>query len=278
MNENTSPAPNPVEKKPQQGDAPDDPTGLLSDHDTAAMEGKPIASLPSERREPNIQRLHNSLQRELSDPTDGFEPIPFWMVLIFAGLLFWGGMYISKFSGDYRGEVLDSPHPNGNAIVQEKGEKPPETYDDYVKMGQRVYSQCAACHQADGNGNPGGGIPPLNQSEWVVGNKQSPARLARILLYGLNGNIEVKGRVWNGQMPAWGSQLKDYQIASVLTFVRSNWDNKSAWAKPEDALITTAMVEATRKVEGARATGGGASMTKDQLERVTQKTDLDAAK
>ena len=55
-----------------------------------------------------------------------------------------------------------------------------------MRIGEQKYQTiCAACHSPDGQGRPGQNIPPLDGSEWVAGDQASPARLSRILLYGL---------------------------------------------------------------------------------------------
>ena len=95
-------------------------------------------------------------------------------------------------------------------------------------IGKRLYTaNCAQCHQASGLGQAGV-YPPLAESEWVVGSKN---RLIAILHKGIAGVIHVKGNVYNNNMPAWGDgapvQLKDDQIAAVLTYIRSDWGNNA---------------------------------------------------
>ena len=68
---------------------------------------------------------------------------------------------------------------------------------------------CAACHMATGKGIPGA-FPALAGSKFVQG---QGAEVATVLL---------KGR---GGMPDFSGSLSDRDIASVLTFVRSNWGN-----------------------------------------------------
>lgn len=98
--------------------------------------------------------------------------------------------------------------------------------------GQTVYAaNCAACHQANGQGQAGV-FPPLAGSEYVTGDTK---RLGHIVLYGLGGKIQVKGSSYNGQMPAWKSQLSNTDIANVLTYIRSTWGNKAA-AYPQAQL------------------------------------------
>ena len=89
------------------------------------------------------------------------------------------------------------------------------------ERGSVVYSRtCIACHGPEGKGVPGA-FPPLDGSSWAVGNASIPAR---ILLAGLQGPIEVSGQKFNSVMPAH-TDLKDAEIADVLTYVRQSWSN-----------------------------------------------------
>lgn len=94
--------------------------------------------------------------------------------------------------------------------------------------GKALYTACAACHQATGLGIPGA-FPPLAESEWVNGPVEN---LIRIQLRGLMGPIKVKGADFNSMMPAQAQQ-SDEDIAAVLTYVRSNFGNKSGPVTPD---------------------------------------------
>jgi cytochrome c oxidase subunit II len=84
--------------------------------------------------------------------------------------------------------------------------------DELKAKGQQIYTaNCAVCHQANGAGVPGA-FPALNGSKVVMGGKEGQIN---ILLNGKNA------------MPAWGKQLKDSEIASVITYTRNAWDNKN---------------------------------------------------
>jgi len=110
--------------------------------------------------------------------------------------------------------------------------------------GKAVYATtCAACHQATGEG-VSGVFPPLVGSEWVTGDE---GKLARIILHGVTGPIEVAGETFNGMMPPWGGTMKDADIAAVLTYVRSAWGNKAA-------PVTAAKVAAIRAANSSRTT------------------------
>jgi mono/diheme cytochrome c family protein len=54
---------------------------------------------------------------------------------------------------------------------------------------------------------------------------ENKGQIIRILLHGMQGEMEVDGEVYNGAMPAWGSTLSDREIAAVITHVRQSWDN-----------------------------------------------------
>ncbi len=121
--------------------------------------------------------------------------------------------------------------------------KDPDPVKDDLDRGKpvvasAVYSMyCAACHQRDGKGD-NSRFPPLNESEWVNGDK---GRLISVVLNGLSGPIKVKGQDYNDPMPAHGSFLNDDQIAEVLTYIRSNWGNTSdAVSKAEVAAMRKA--------------------------------------
>jgi len=90
--------------------------------------------------------------------------------------------------------------------------------------GAQVYSQnCSSCHQAAGEGNAV--FPPLAKNPVVTGD---PKNVIHIVRNGLTGPVKVNGKTYNGQMPAWKSQLSAGDIAAVITYVRSSWGNKAS--------------------------------------------------
>jgi mono/diheme cytochrome c family protein len=91
--------------------------------------------------------------------------------------------------------------------------------------GASVYQQnCSSCHQATGTGLAGT-FPPLAGNPTVTGDAKT---VVHIVKYGLNGKVTVAGKDFNGMMPAWGQQLSNAQIASVITYVRASWGNKAS--------------------------------------------------
>ena len=90
--------------------------------------------------------------------------------------------------------------------------------------GRKVYNTaCLPCHQADGNGVPGM-HPPLRESDWVTGDKE---RLIRIVMEGMEGEIEVHGETYNSVMAPL-NYLEPQQVADVLTYVRNSFGNRAS--------------------------------------------------
>lgn len=90
--------------------------------------------------------------------------------------------------------------------------------------GWKLYSiYCKNCHQQNGKGD-NNRFPPLAGSEYVTGDKD---RLITILLNGLQGEITVAGKKYNGLMPPFG-HLDDHDIASILTNIRSRYKNNAS--------------------------------------------------
>lgn len=101
--------------------------------------------------------------------------------------------------------------------------------------GNALYKQiCASCHQTDGSGVPRLN-PPLIKTQYVLGDKK---RLIKVLLLGLNEEVEIEGEYYSNPMPSQAT-LTDQEIADVLTFVRSSFGNKAS-------AITAAEVKAVR--------------------------------
>jgi mono/diheme cytochrome c family protein len=113
------------------------------------------------------------------------------------------------------------------------------SYDTTAKGRAIFLKVCAACHQPDGLGKEGV-APPLAGSEWVLAPEGD--RLVRIVLNGMSGPVQVKGRDWNLAMPPWREALKDDEIAVVLTYIRTKVGGNQA--RP----ITPELVGAARGI------------------------------
>ncbi|MDQ0316680.1 c-type cytochrome [Amorphus orientalis] len=112
-------------------------------------------------------------------------------------------------------------------LKQTKAESGDETKvaDTTTKAGSEVYlNNCAQCHQSTGLGISGS-VPPLAGNDAVA--QAGPQNAITAVLGGLPGQGSYI------QMPAFGGQFDDQQIADVVNFVRTNWGNEgSADATP----------------------------------------------
>jgi nitrite reductase (NO-forming) len=99
----------------------------------------------------------------------------------------------------------------------------PEKVDPALSAGEATFAKtCAACHQPNGQGMPNM-FPPLAGSDYLASARKET--VIGHVLNGLQGEITVNGKTYNGVMPPLG-HLPDYEIAKVLTFVRASWGNK----------------------------------------------------
>ncbi len=211
--------------------------------------------------EMNVANVHGSILREQQDPEDGYEPIPFWLITLFFGIIFWAGMYLAFNSGGFRTDVYDS-----SQVSWVGGSSGPVAPPDPLVLGKRLYTaNCVACHQTTGLG-VAKQFPPLVGSEWVLGGDwNGDNHLVKIMLQGLQGPIQVKGDTYNNAMPQW-QQLKDDQIALILTYIRTEWGNAAPPITPE-------FVAAVRESTGVRTE----PWTQPELQAIPKQVISDAA-
>ena len=94
--------------------------------------------------------------------------------------------------------------------------------------GKLFNTYCSVCHQRNGRGNDR--FPPLDGSEWVNGEK---APLIQIILNGMRGEIQVKGKSYNNVMPKL-DMIPDEGIAHILTYIRQHFGNEESAVSPEE--------------------------------------------
>jgi mono/diheme cytochrome c family protein len=114
--------------------------------------------------------------------------------------------------------------------MAKKNVNAPDPAKEFPKGLALYQSICQACHGADGNG-VNGLAPPLNNSDWVTGDKK---RLAAVVLYGLSGPITVNKKLYkspevSGEMPgiASNTNFSDEDVAQVLSYIRGSWTNSA---------------------------------------------------
>jgi mono/diheme cytochrome c family protein len=193
----------------------------------------------------DITEVHAAIQREHPEPTANVTPIPLWLTGVCGLAVLWAGAYLGTFHGGFRGDVFDeratTPGLMFPAVAKQiggpGGGAAPAAQRSLAEEGKGVYSaNCAACHQASGQGVPGA-FPPLVGSDWVTGSEK---RLVAIILKGLQGPITVHGKQYNNAMPPQEVALNDRKVAAVASYVRSAWGN----AAPE---ISEGKVASARK-------------------------------
>lgn len=89
---------------------------------------------------------------------------------------------------------------------------------------------CASCHQRNGQGD-NNLYPPLAGSERVNGPVEL---LVEVILNGMQGEITVGGRTYNGLMPPHANILDDHATASIVTYIRSRWENDAGAVTPSE--------------------------------------------
>jgi len=117
--------------------------------------------------------------------------------------------------------------------------------------GAKIFKTvCQTCHGDDGNGIQSL-APPLNESQWVKGDKH---KVAAIVLFGLSGPVNVNGKVYkapevSGEMPGIGSndEFSDSDIAEVISFIRNAWSNKAEPLTAQDVQKVRQMYKGREK-------------------------------
>ncbi len=168
----------------------------------------------------DVTKIHfRIVSREQREPEEGFEPTPSWVWAVSVLLLFAMGFYLGKYGGSFDTIAHQVEQPqllgSGDVKIEVKG--------DMVYAGV-----CQACHQADGKGVEGK-YPPLGGSEWLLQDSFTPAR---IVLFGLEGEIRVKGKGFNNKMPQFHDKLSNEEIAAAISFARSAFGNKAPAVSP----------------------------------------------
>ena len=107
---------------------------------------------------------------------------------------------------------------------------PEEKQAVLMEIGKDLYAaKCAACHQAEGQGIANV-FPPLKGDPLAV-DPAGAEEHVKVVLNGLAGK-SIGGVAYPGQMPAFGGQLSDADIAAVITWERMSWGNSGGIVEP----------------------------------------------
>jgi cytochrome c oxidase cbb3-type subunit 2 len=121
--------------------------------------------------------------------------------------------------------------------VKSAGAATPDGHDDEAAKGRALFTaNCAACHQATGEGLPGV-FPPL-KGNTVVNDADATTHI-RVVLHGLQG-AKVDGVAYSSPMPPFAGTLGDADIASILNYERSAWGNHGPPVTPQQVAAERA--------------------------------------
>jgi mono/diheme cytochrome c family protein len=95
----------------------------------------------------------------------------------------------------------------------------------WQELGARVFdTSCSVCHQQNGQGIAGAFPPLAGHVAETFAQQNGREYLVRLVLFGLEGAIVVKGDTFDSAMPPW-AQLGDEEIAAALDHVLTAWGN-----------------------------------------------------
>jgi mono/diheme cytochrome c family protein len=104
----------------------------------------------------------------------------------------------------------------------------PQSKDDRIAIGKRLFTSCAACHQPTGQGVPNV-FPPLAGSDFLNADKN---RAINIILKGKQGEVVVNGVKYSNSMPPF--PLSDDDVANVLTYIYNSFGNSGLEVTPDE--------------------------------------------
>jgi mono/diheme cytochrome c family protein len=106
-----------------------------------------------------------------------------------------------------------------------RSQTPAQAEFQWQDLGARIFdASCSVCHQPNGLGIPGAFPPLAGHVAESFAQRSGRDYLVRLVLYGLEGPIVVKGNTFEGTMPPW-AQLSDSEIAAALDHVLNAWGN-----------------------------------------------------
>jgi cytochrome c oxidase subunit 2 len=96
--------------------------------------------------------------------------------------------------------------------------------EELAPRGEKVFAaNCAACHQANGQGLPPA-FPPLDGSKVVLGPQ--------------DGQIDILLNGKSGTAMAAFKHLSDTELAAVITYTRNSWSNSTGEVvQPSDIKV-----------------------------------------
>lgn len=163
---------------------------------------------------------------------------------------------------EWPGHVAATSSEQEESILNEAQQK------QFAAGRQHYLTTCAGCHGTDGAGM-NRLAPPLIGSDWVLGDEK---RLALVILHGLEGPLEVNGKVYDAPeilpvMPAH-STMDDGDIAAILTYIRNEWGNSAG-------PVSGRLVGSTRHTSQGRVVPWTAGELNKHIEEIKAKEASD---
>jgi hypothetical protein len=84
-------------------------------------------------------------------------------------------------------------------------------------------NNCTGCHGMNARGYAGA-TPPLANSDFFMNNR---SKVMQIVLLGYDSAITVNGMSYQSTMPTWAESFSDFQIASILTYLRTQLNDST---------------------------------------------------
>ncbi len=146
----------------------------------------------------------------------------------------------------YSGKELDQVYLGDEAVATAVGKKNEVAATTTAKVadGKALFdANCAMCHQSNGQGIEGV-FPPVAKSDFLgrIIKSKDRKELVDIVLNGKTGKVVVNGKEYNGIMtPVSG--LSDSDLATLLTYVSTNWGNKGKPFSVEEVAGYRKLVE-----------------------------------
>ena len=128
--------------------------------------------------------------------------------------------------------------------------------------GADLFKRCIGCHKSTGLGIPGYAPPLAAHIPDIEKTPGGRTYLIQVLLYGLKGDIQVKGQRFDATMPAF-NDLKDGEAAAVLNRILTSWGNDKLLPK-DHKQIAPEEVKAQRENK----------LTAEQVQKIRGKLGL----
>src|SRR5260221_8992866 len=107
-----------------------------------------LSTESDEKRTPDIHAMHSAVMREMADPTEGFEPTPVGLLLLYFVIAASSGWYLALYSGAFRPEIYDERPSAVYGGLAKQNTAP----GDPPALGKSTFKICMQGHPETGLG------------------------------------------------------------------------------------------------------------------------------